>query len=98
VCGAKEPLLREPHGVEDRAAQGQRAFEPQKRRHPRLHQTARIRGLDVHDEISKSRPQPSPNRHYEKRYERKILGDLARALPRGPGTLPSVNQAAMNRR
>ena len=38
--------------VEDRAAQSQGAPEKQKRCHPRLHQTAGVRGLDVRAEIS----------------------------------------------
>jgi hypothetical protein len=54
VRGVEEPLLPEPGGVEGRAAQGQRALEAQKRCHPRLHQTARIRGLGVCAEISKA--------------------------------------------
>src|SRR5215203_5772151 len=52
VCGAKEPLVPEPLRVEGRAAQGQGAFETQKRCHPRLHKAARIRGLGVCAEIS----------------------------------------------
>jgi hypothetical protein len=52
VCGVEEPLLPEPLGVEDRATQGQGAPETQKRGHSRLHQTARVRGLDVRAEIS----------------------------------------------
>jgi hypothetical protein len=34
--------------------QGQGAFETQKRRHPRLHQTARLRGLGGSAEVSRS--------------------------------------------
>src|SRR5215204_1778044 len=54
MCGAEEPLLREPHRVEDRATQGQGAPQTQERRHPRLHKAAGIRGLDVCAEISKT--------------------------------------------
>jgi transposase-like protein len=42
VRGAKEPLLREPLGVEGRAPQGQGAPQTQERRHPRLHKAARV--------------------------------------------------------
>jgi hypothetical protein len=54
VSGAKEPLLKEPRGVKGRAKQGQGALETQKRGHPRLHQAARIRGLGICAELSKS--------------------------------------------
>ena len=58
VRRTQERLLPEPFGAEGRAAQGQRAFETQKARHPRLHQTARLRGLDTYAEISSYSPQP----------------------------------------
>jgi transposase len=41
--------------LRNRAAQGQRAFETQKRRHPRLYQAAGLRGLDGSAEVSKRR-------------------------------------------
>src|SRR5215210_8492954 len=52
MCGVEEPLLPERRAVEDRAAQSEGAFEPQEARHPRLHKTAGLRGLDVWAEIS----------------------------------------------
>ncbi len=39
-------------GVEDRATQGEGAAETQEARHPRLHQTPGLRGLDLCAEIS----------------------------------------------
>src|SRR5829696_818215 len=53
MCGVEEPLLPERRAVEDRAAQSEGAFETQEARHPRLHKTAGLRGLDVWAEISK---------------------------------------------
>src|SRR5215208_6035362 len=52
MCGVEEPLLPERRAVEDRAAQSEGAFETQEARHPRLHKTAGLRGLDVWAEIS----------------------------------------------
>jgi hypothetical protein len=46
--------LPEPCRVEGRATQGQGTLETEKRCHPRLHKAARIRGLGVCAEISKS--------------------------------------------
>jgi hypothetical protein len=53
VCGTQEPLLPEPQRVEGRATQGQGTFKAQERRHPGLHKTARLRGLNACAEISK---------------------------------------------
>jgi hypothetical protein len=55
VPGVEESMLPEPLRVEDRATQGQGAFETQETGHPRLHQTAGIRGLDVRADISRAR-------------------------------------------
>ena len=53
VRGTQERLLPDPFRTAYRAAQGQGAFETQKRCHPRLHQAARIRGLGVCAEINR---------------------------------------------
>ena len=45
--------------VDGYVPQGQGAFETQKRRHPRLHQTARLRGLGGSAEVSKARTVPA---------------------------------------
>src|SRR5829696_4372033 len=55
VCGAKEPLLPEPLRVEGRATQSQGAFETREGCHPRLHQTAWVRGLGICVEISNTK-------------------------------------------
>ena len=55
VCGTQEPLLPEPQRVEGRATQGQGVPQTQERRHPGLHKTARLRGLNACAEASNTR-------------------------------------------
>jgi hypothetical protein len=53
VRGAQEErLLPEPLGVEA-GVESQRALETQEAHHPRLHQAAQLRGLDIYAEISR---------------------------------------------
>src|SRR5919112_5398454 len=51
--GVEEPLLPEPRAVEGGTTQSEGAIETQKASYPWLHQTARLRSLDVWVEISK---------------------------------------------
>jgi hypothetical protein len=62
VRGTQERLLPEPFRTAHRAAKGQGAFETQKRRHSRFHQTARLRGLGGSAEVIKGFAEAKQNR------------------------------------